>query len=73
MTVFRLFNVVEFLGLLLALLAFDTRIDPPILGPLEPLDSRRERFDEAICLETSSSKVWSRLAANSPIACGEGR
>lgn len=64
--------MVEFLGLLLVLFAFDIRMDPPILGPFDPFECRRERLDEAICLETSSSKVRSRLLGMLPAACGNG-
>lgn len=54
------------------LFAFDIRMDPPILGPLDPFECRRERLDEAICLETSSSKVRSRWVGMVPAACGDG-
>lgn len=60
----------EFLGLLLVLFAFDILIDPP--PTLDPFEWRRERLDEAICLETSSSKVRSRLVGMLPTACGDG-
>lgn len=54
------------------LFAFDIHMDPPILGPFDPFECRRERLDEAICLETSSSKVRSRLVGMLPAACGDG-
>jgi hypothetical protein len=64
--------VVEFLGLLFVLFAFDIRMDPPILEALDPFECRRERLDEAICRETSSSKVRSRWVGMMPAACGAG-
>jgi hypothetical protein len=56
MTVRRLPSPAEPLGLLLALFGLATLIDPPIFCPAGPREYR-ERFDEAICFDTSSRSI----------------
>jgi hypothetical protein len=56
MTVLRLPSPIEPLGLLLALLGLTILIDPPVFCPADPREYR-ERFDEAICFDTSSSSI----------------
>lgn len=48
MIVLRRFRAVEVLGLLLALLGFETRIAEPALCPLDPLENLRAACETAI-------------------------
>lgn len=56
MTVLRLPSPAEPLGLLLALFGLMTLIDPPVFCPADPREYL-ERFDDAICFDTSSSSI----------------
>jgi len=56
MTVLRRPNAIELLGLLLALFGLTILIDPPVFCPEAPREYR-ERFDEAICFDTSSRSI----------------
>jgi hypothetical protein len=56
MRVFLLLSMTELRGLIPALLVFTIRIDPPF-SPPEPRECLLERFEAAICLETSSSNA----------------
>lgn len=56
MTVRRLPSPIELLGLLLVVFGLTTRIEPVVLCPPDPLEYR-ERFDDAIWLDTSSSSI----------------